>query len=271
MLRSVVPVPPGAIVNAAAAIEGRGFAPEFQKALRQVEATARSVEWSEQEWLRRYSPDNWDDLDASALDVIDLVQESGIPVVWVPRAEIVDALIAFDQDDRYSVLARSSDDVLDDLDVMLDRARGADVRGHADACAFADEAIAAARDGHWNAAQALAASGLGQVLHGMFGYPLFGGLGAARKKFSTRDVEEATMRILKVGLLELCTVNALTDINKAQPEPFNRHGTQHGERRFFSKASALTGLLLIVGWIREFTWIAETHPEVLGDDEDDQA
>ena len=102
----------------------------------------------------------------------------------------------------------------------------------------------------------------------MFGFPLLRGLGAARKKFSQRDLEEATMRILKVSLLELRTVNALTDISTAQTQPFNRHGTQHGDRRFFFQVNTLTGLLLIVGCIREFTWTAETHPEVVGDDED---
>jgi hypothetical protein len=36
--------------------------------------------------------------------------------------------------------------VLDDLDAVLNRARGVDVPGHHDGCAFAAEAIAAARD-----------------------------------------------------------------------------------------------------------------------------
>ena len=106
----------------------------------------------------------------------------------------------------------------------------------------------------------------GQVLHGVFGYPLIGGLGAAYKKFAARDIEETPMILLKGALLELCTVRALTDIERARPEPFNRHGTQHGDRRFFSKANALTGLLLLAGWIREFTWIAENHPDVLYND-----
>jgi hypothetical protein len=143
---SVVPLPPAVIANAAEAIKhyNRAVTPGLQKALRQFHATARSVEWITQEWLREFSPDNWHDLDARELDVIDLVQESGIPVVWAPRAEIVDALIAFERDERYSVLARSGDDVLTDLSAVLDRARGANVRGHADASALAGEAIAAA-------------------------------------------------------------------------------------------------------------------------------
>jgi hypothetical protein len=185
-----------------------------------------------------------------------------------PRAAIVEALIAGDSNSRYETLASSSAEVLDDLDTALARARGASVCGHADACEFAGEAIAAAREGHRTASQAVAASGLGQVIHSMFGYPLFGGLGAARRKFSERNIDETAMIVLKVALLEICTVTALTDIDSASPQLFNRHGTQHGERRFFSQSNALGGLLLLVGWVREFTWLAEHHPDVFTNNAD---
>ena len=92
---------------------------------------------------------------------------------------------------------------------------------------------------------------------------MFGGLGAARKKFSARDIDEAAMTVLKVALLEVCTVKALTDIHRgAEPQLFNRHGTQHGDRRFFSRSNAVGGLLLLVGWIREFAWLAEHRPDL---------
>jgi hypothetical protein len=35
-----------------------------------------------------------------------------------------------------------------------------------------------------------------------------------------------------------------------------------GERKFFSKANALAGLLLLVGWLREFRWLNENHRQV---------
>jgi len=156
--------------------------------------------------------------------VADFVQESGIPVVWVPRASVIEALITADGGDRYELLATFGAEVLDDLDAALAHARGTNVRGLADACDFAGEAIVAARGGHWTAAQAVAASALGQVVHGMFGYPLIGGLGAARKRFKARDLDMATLMVLKVALLELCTVKALTDTRDAESHPFNRHG-----------------------------------------------
>jgi hypothetical protein len=264
-----VQIPADAIANATRALEQyQAAGPSLQRALKTIQTNWQIGERFEALW-RQYAPENWHELQSGELDVVDLVEESGIAVVWVPRAEIVDALMAADSGARYEILVDSSAEVLDDLDAALAQARGAEAQGHADACEFAGEAIAAARDGHWTAAQALAASGLGQVIHGMFGYPLFGGLGAARKKFSTRDIDEATMTVLKVALLEVCTVKALTDIHRgAEPQLFNRHGTQHGDRRFFSQSNAVGGLLLLVGWIREFAWLAEHRPDLFTDGAD---
>jgi hypothetical protein len=233
-----------------------------QPLVRHVRAAERLLEQARQVW-QQYAPENWVELESSEIDLFDMVIESGISVAWVPRAAVVDALIAAERPDRYSTLVSASDLVLDDLNAALDRARGAPIHGHADACAFAAEAIAAARDGHWSATQALAASSFSHVLHNVFGYPLFKGLGKAYGRFSQRDVDKATVTIFKLVVLELATARALIDIDKADRHPFNRHGTQHGGRTFFSQANALAGLLLVVGWIREFTWTAERHPEVL--------
>jgi hypothetical protein len=253
-----VQVPPDAFANAARALDHyQAVQPSLLRTIQGIEASRRVAEGIEQLW-RQNTPENWHELDDSGeLDVVDLVEQSGIPVMWAPRAAIIEELIAAENSERYEVLVRSSGDVLDDLAAVLERARGADVEGHAEACDFADEAIAAARDGHWSAAQAVTASGLGQVLHGMLGYPVFRGLGGAYRKFSQRDVEETAMMVLKAALLEVCTARALTDIHKAQLAGFNRHGTQHGDRRFFSQANALCALLLLLGWIREFTWLDE--------------
>lgn len=248
---------PGMAATAARALEQyQTVSPLLERTLRSVQAGLRVTEGIRELW-RRYSPDNWHELQVGEPDIVDFLEESGIPIVWVPRAATIEALIAGESSARYEILASSSDWVLDDLEAVLARARGADVRGHADACEFAGDAIASARGGHWAAGQALAACGLGQVIHGMLDFPVLGGLGRARKQFRERDIEETTMMVLKAALLEVCTANALTDIPYADPQAFNRHGTQHGDRRFFSRASALGGMLLLVGWIREFTWLDE--------------
>jgi hypothetical protein len=208
---------------------------------------------------RHYIPDNWLGLESNEMDVVDLIEQSGIPLVWAPRADTIEVILA--ADDPYAALVSCDQPVLEDLDAVLARASGADVAGHVEACAFAEEALSAARDGHWSAAQALAASGLMHVIHEMLGFPLMGGLGAAFKKFNASDVDEATMTVLKQTLLDVCSARALTDIAKTTTNGFNRHGTQHGDRKFFSASSALAGLLLLVGWIREFTWVSETYSD----------
>jgi hypothetical protein len=213
-------------------------------------------------WLRS-APDNWHGLGDEAVALADLVEDSGICLVWVPREMVIRRLLAVDIRARPAELALLSEEVLDDLDAVLADAQTVklDLRGHADACAFADEGIAAARAGHWSAAQAVAACGLGQVLHATYG---FATLGQAFKKFNAREVDEATLEILKLALLEVSTARALQNYGDVQPDAFNRHATQHGERRFFSKANALGGLLLLVGWLREFKWLEANHPQVFG-------
>jgi hypothetical protein len=139
----------------------------------------------------------------------------------VPRAKVIEALLAADPAARNATLASSSADVVEDLEAALSTARGANVRRHAEAIEFADQAVAAARDGHWWAAQALAASGLGQIIHRVLDYRVFRD---AYKQFSEPDIEEAEMTVLKAALLEVCTAKALTDTDRAQPDVFNRHG-----------------------------------------------
>jgi hypothetical protein len=115
--------------------------------------------------------------------------------------------------------------VLDDLDAVLNRARGVDVPGHDDGCAFAAEAIAAARDDHWSAAQSHTASGLGHVLQHVHGFPT---LSAARKEFEKRNLDDATMQIIKVTLLEVCSAKALLNFLPGRPQDIQpaRHPTR---------------------------------------------
>jgi hypothetical protein len=135
-----------------------------------------------------------------------------------------------------------------------------ELAGFRAASAFAQEAIAAAHDGHMTAAQSLAACGLEPAARVSFGIPR---LSAVRKRFETRNVDEVTATLIKVTLLQMCTAKALAQFDERMlPEGFNRHATQHGERACFSDANALAGILLLVGWLREFGWFAAHHPEM---------
>jgi hypothetical protein len=259
----------GALGPAGFTIPKYGVGQAIAESLRHYEAVIKLELQKTTKQVRRMlvasAPDNWD-LEFAGVDLFDLIAESGICLVWAPRAEVIQAMLDADQASPYVTLTAASGIVLDDLDAVLDRARGTEIFGHDDGCAFAAEAIASARDGHWNAAQSHTASGLGHVLQRVRGFPT---LSAARKKFEKRNLDDATMQIIKVTLLEVCSAKALLNYAGDPPKTFNRHATQHGERQSFSQANALAGMLLLVGWLREFRWEEENHPHVPADHRDE--
>jgi hypothetical protein len=133
-----------------------------------------------------------------------------------------------------------------------------ELAGFKAASAFAEEAIAAAHDGHMTAAQSLAACGLEPAAKLSFGMPT---LSQVRKQFERRNVDEVRATLMKITLLQMCTARALAQYDEnSLPEGFNRHATNHGERACFSDANALAGMLLLVGWLREFRWFATIIP-----------
>jgi hypothetical protein len=251
--RAFVKIPPPAILEATEALRRTISAALPRAAIEQFQKTLHDT------WLAS-APNNWHGLRDEMLELADLVDATGISVVWAPREAVIRQLLAADPQARSAELARWTNDVLDDLDEMLTEAQmpESDLSGHADACAFAAEAIAEAREGHFNSAQALAACGLGPVLHDAMGMTF----GRAFKKFSERNLDDATLELLKVAMLEVATAKALTNFEAVLPDGFTRHATQHGERSFFSQSNALSGLLLLVGWLREFKWLSDNQPEV---------
>ena len=211
---------------------------------------------------RRNLPENWQGIESSLPEVIDVVKESGICLVWTPRGDLILRLVAATSfAERKSLLAAERDVVLADLDAAMQAVGTVEVAGFEAASAFAQDAIAAAHDGHMTAAQSLAASGLEPAARLSFGMP---SLNSVRKQFEARNVGEVRATLMKVTLLQTCTAKALAQYDEdSLPEGFNRHATHHGERACFSDANALAGMLLLVGWLREFRWFADHHPEML--------
>jgi hypothetical protein len=207
-------------------------------------------------------PDNWQSIDSSLLEIIDAVEDSGISLVWAPRDELVLRLVAAaSRADREDLLANEREAVLADLGAAIEAVGVVELEGFDAAAAFARDALAAAIDGHLTAAQSLAACGLEPAVKLSFGIE---NLGEVRKQFDKRDVEEVTLTLMKVTLLQMCTVKALAQYRSGEPLPvgFNRHATLHGERACFSDANALSGMLLLIGWLREFRWFADHHPRM---------
>ena len=69
--------------------------------------------------LLRALPPNWPE-DIDLFEVVDLLDETGLPVVWVPRGEIVASLVqAPDTEARDRILLEREEDVLGDIREVL--------------------------------------------------------------------------------------------------------------------------------------------------------
>jgi hypothetical protein len=193
---------------------------------------------------------------------LEFVTADGPCVVWAPSTETIIALLACETfNARAIVLDERRDEVLADLDAALAESTSQVINEQANARDLAKQAVAAARDGHDAAAQALAAAGLGTVLHGVLSY---GQLATAHKKMSEHDIEETSFQALRLVAIESATARALVK-TQDHTAGFNRHGTSHGQITFYGPGEMLSALLLLVAWIRELSWIAQHEPESLAE------
>jgi hypothetical protein len=211
--------------------------------------------------FRQSLPATWRGLDSDQLQrAIDLATESGLVLVWAPRETIVFTLVATaDEDECRDALVARETAVLEDVADALGTASYFVAAAHEEARDMGSKAVAAARCGHREAAQALAAAALSLLLHEVLDYNQ---LGAAYKEFSTRDVDDVVLSLLRITTIELATARAPT--TTADHEiGFNRHGTLHGKPAYFSTSDCLAALLLLSAWICELSSWQEHHPDAI--------
>lgn len=122
---------------------------------------ARSVNWDSILRLP-ITPDNWSDqIHGQLSELVELVNVDGIPAAWVPRAEILEALLsATTGDARSEILIERREDILDDCAAVLSDLQDNSL---ADGISIANEVVASCRVGHWRVA-ALAAI---PIIHSM--------------------------------------------------------------------------------------------------------
>lgn len=146
-----------------------GITTDWMKAIQpQIDITAmmqpliemlRSTDW-DAVTRRQRMPDNWpDDIEEKLPALVELVNQDGIPATWVPRSEVLNALLsAASGDERSAVLLRHRDGILNDCvdwltelsDPVLDPV-----------LPTAQEVLEACRNGYWKVG-AIAAV---QVIH----------------------------------------------------------------------------------------------------------
>lgn len=115
------------------------------------------------DWLRRaHRPSNWtDEIEERIDDVIAVVNGEGVPVAWVPRTDILKALLdASSPDERSLILIDHRDEILEDCQTVLSRVdEGSDVP----TLPIAHKVLAGCQEGHWEIAAISAVA----VVHGI--------------------------------------------------------------------------------------------------------
>lgn len=108
-----------------------------------------------QAWVEEKLPPNWQGANIQYKKVEEIVSSDSIPLVWVPRAEIVSEIMRVDtRDERVAILLERRAEIAEDCLAALDGIHREDLLGRAE---FGRKAIAASRTGHFEAAQVLAA------------------------------------------------------------------------------------------------------------------
>lgn len=222
---------------------GKVYETMFKKLLPTFEGIAEA--------LRRSLPSNWPERVGDADKIVDLMKRTGLPLAWVPRAEIVEALLqAQDDDARFAILSERRDEILEDVERCLTEVGALDLQ---DERMAAERALAAFKDGHAEAAQALAAAAVTSAVEKEFGTRL----AAVRKEYSDRDPMQASIfRFSLVATLVMIAnqVLALFEPHEDQiPARFNRHASLHRVSPVqYTEVNALVGIMLVASLLRGF-------------------
>jgi hypothetical protein len=199
----------------------------------------------EQELARRDAPDNWTGLDDS-FDLIKLLMlaERGIPVAWVPSAEVLTDLTDTPEAEQFDVLLSHKANLLTSCDLAL---RSTLTGSLSEQAALLLKVVKALESGMNEPAQALAASVLDTVLRKSFLPPRLRYYGALIKKIE--GFEERPFREIRWLATYWPVLQAFGEFyeHKGDPIPlaFNRHATSHAAGDIqYNEINALTAVLL---------------------------
>jgi len=203
-------------------------------------------EWAE-ELRKRWWPPNWP-FDVPDFDVLnEILNDDGIPLVWVPRATIVARLFsATDRSQRISVLMQERDAVIVDCQAIACEIGHRRLDG---AQPLAQAAVAALASGHHEAAQALsvvvAESALKMALaksYSMISHEV---------RIDAREVGIRTLRY-RAALAPVARFYTpyYASINE-KPDALSRHVSVHfAEADHYTEENALLAVLLMTSVLR---------------------
>ena len=200
-----------------------------------------------QDIVRQWMPDNLHEVpDLNSVATVAL--EEGLPLCWVPRPEIVAALIeAEGPEARLTIIAERWDDILDDCEARLD------VIAH-EWSKQCSEAVRALRLGLSGPAQSHAANIVDSIVVSRFG----NGGRRATKEHASENLGDQPLQRAAEYLTVLPLVRALTAwwpyADAAPPDHFSRHATTHavGHAGVFAPHLAMTAVMLATSLTVQF-------------------
>jgi len=202
----------------------------------------------------RLRPPNWPDV-ADRTRLAEVIQDDGIPLVWVPRADIVaELLTAPDRAARIKVLIGRRDDVVEDCRAVLETVG----EPYADKVQLALQAVDALAAGHEQAAQALATVVVESSTR------------LAIDESSTKVQNRVRVKLDDVADVEIRLRAALAPLDvfykewhgtknpKPMPKALSRHVTCHwAEPDHFSEGNALVAVMLAASVLRALQELEE--------------
>lgn len=204
--------------------------------------------------MERGCPPNWGGVEVDrSLSALVEITEAGLPTAWVPRASVLQELIAAKDAHRPAVFGRHRQEVIEDCRAVLAEVTSTALAEYVEAL---DEALDVAKVEKLRATQALAGSVFDTILrHTIKPARISGYYKRVKTEISARH-ENASIAELRWGLVHVPAVIALNmfDPSKGDPIPknFNRHACAHAVGRAqYTPANAVIALAITASMIRE--------------------
>lgn len=215
----------------------------FQERMAQVLARLVPPDWDARTkaalemFVDRVLPPNLHGIGTFRFKTLMELADEGITLYWVPGPRVARRLVAASTTKaRRRILNDAAATILDDCDAVLDRCTAPATMT---AVAYTRKAIAAARDGHTEAAQALAANTLDTMLVDTFGWhgsrQLTSHKAGAREELARTEVRY----YLVVAPIHQVYQTFWTDRGDQVPSAFSRHASAHavGPKQFTRRAT----------------------------------
>ncbi|MFE4255347.1 hypothetical protein ACFRU3_38915 [Streptomyces sp. NPDC056910] len=199
-------------------------------------------------------PENLRDA-APTLEVMEmLLIDEGIPLMWVPGPKVVRALLdAPDAAARRRVIGQRWKGITNDCEGILE---GIDHPRLQDARGFGLDVVRALRDGHTNAAQALAANLLDSLMQRHFDKA--SRVQLTKNEFKTKGIkfnlDDYKIRMaLTFAPVWYAHARYFPTDGDPIPRVFGRHPSAHGvSRAQYTRTNAIYGLMLVVSVLKFF-------------------